>query len=162
MDAPRHAVARHIAGTRRAQEQLHGLRAARHRRIPLIMNRYFTLHRHVRLRAMLVAFCAVMILAATTPCAMAVDLPSGTEIKHDCPHCPPQPCHDASTDPDCDGLNPADKPRNDSGGDVVAAVAAHMSGATLPRPARAQAPAVGPPPVRDGPRRHLILATFNE
>lgn len=141
---------------------MHGLRTARHWRIPLTMNCHFTLHRHVRLRAMLVAFCAVMILAATTPCAMAADLPSGAEIGHDCPHCPPQPCHDASTDPDCDGLNPADKPRNDSGADVVAAVAALMPGAALPQPARVRATAVGPPPARDGPRRHLILATFNE
>lgn len=126
------------------------------------MNRHVTLHRHARLRATLAAFCALLILAATTPCAMAVDLPAGKDAVHDCPHCPPQPCHDVSSNPDCDGLNPVDKPRGDCGVESMTAATAPVPGTALLPPARMRAEPAGPPPARDGPRRHLLLATFNE
>lgn len=125
------------------------------------MNHLFTGRRHTRLKALLGAFCAIAILASTTPCAMALATTPDTASDHDCPHCPPQPCHGDNIDKDCDGLDPADKPRSDSGTDTIAA-AVHMPTAFAARPPPMRAAGVGPPPARDGPRRHLLLATFNE
>jgi len=114
-----------------------------------------------RLHWVLVAFCTTVILAATTPCAMALAETPDTIGVHDCPHCQPEPCHEASGPDGCDSLNPADKPRNDSGADNTA-ILQPFGIATRERPARLQTGATGPPPARDGPRRHLILVTFNE
>lgn len=125
------------------------------------MTRHATLNRHRQLQSVLVAFCAIVILVATTPCAMALaDIPDSANI-HDCPHCPPEPCHEDGSTDDCDTLNPADKPRSDSGADN-AAVMSNAGIALRERVPRLQTGPIGPPPARDGPRRHLILVTFNE
>ncbi len=125
------------------------------------MIRNHTINSRRRLHWVLVAFCTTVILAATMPCAMAlVELPDDKDV-HDCPHCPPEPCHEVSGPDNCDSLNPADKPRNDSGADHPATLQ-FFGIATRKSPTRLQTGAIGPAPARDGPRRHLILVTFNE
>lgn len=104
---------------------------------------------------------AVLALLAATPCAMAVGVAPPSEAAHDCPHCPPTTDHDLVEPMDCDSSNPADKPRQDGGAELIAPGSMAMSGMAQYLPLW-QTRAPGPPPARDGPRRHLILATFNE
>lgn len=125
------------------------------------MIRDYTIRPRRQLHWMLAVCCTLVILVTTTPCAMAlVDIPDAAS-NHDCPHCPPEPCHEGAGPDDCDSLNPADKPRNDSGADSPA-ILPPVGLAVHERPPRLQTGAIGPPPARDGPRRHLILVTFNE
>jgi hypothetical protein len=59
----------------------------------------------------------------TAPCAMAhVDHGDGAPAKHhDCPHCPPKPCHQKAFEPvDCDQLDPVDRLRLLDGGQFLA------------------------------------------
>jgi len=110
---------------------------------------------------MLAACCAVVILVVTAPCAMALVDIQDAASGHDCPHCPPEPCHDDGGANECDSFKPADKPRNDSGADSPAMLPP-VGFVVHERPPRLHTAAIGPPPARDGPRRHLILVTFNE
>lgn len=127
-----------------------------------VMIQDYAINTRRQLHWVLVALCTIVILAATTPCAMALaEIPDAADNVHDCPHCPPEPCHELGSPDNCDRLNPADKPRSDSDADKAALLTPFRI-ATRERPTRLPTHAIGPPPARDGPRRHLILVTFNE
>jgi hypothetical protein len=69
------------------------------------------LRRHAERAARISAglFVVVWLAMIATPCAIAMEfgeMPAG----HDCPHCPPVPCHEADPD-DCAAPDSLDLPR---------------------------------------------------
>ena len=105
-------------------------------------------------------FVLVWLSLAAAPCVMAMT--SGATPEHDCPHCPPTPCHEATPE-SCDepgspgALRAADTNPN------VLAPPATIAAAALPAPAATpRFTAAALPPSRAGPRAHLLHAQFNE
>jgi hypothetical protein len=112
----------------------------------------------------LVVFLATVLLAVSTPCGMAM-VESDAGAMHECPHCPPPPCHTDDTGDDCDTLDALDKPRDDRTlPDPDNSTALHLTlsagDITADHPAIRRAARAPPDPT--GPRRHLLLVTFNE
>ncbi|NKI36189.1 hypothetical protein HFP89_13545 [Wenzhouxiangella sp. XN79A] len=125
------------------------------------------LHRIRRLLPRLARFHAVLfvVLWATvvaTPCVMAMQSEPPPMATHDCPHCPPQPCHDQAGPPDCDEAEPADRARSVDPGQFVM-VLPSASADAVPRGSLQRD---GPPPLsalaRAGPRPHLVHVRFDE
>jgi hypothetical protein len=119
--------------------------------------------RHTRT---LVAFLATALLAVSTPCGMAMAMvESDAGAMHDCPHCPPPPCHADDTADECDALDALDKPRDDRtlpdpDDSAAPLLTLNAGGITADHPAIRRAARAPPDPM--GPRRHLLLVTFNE
>jgi len=121
------------------------------------------IRRHVRVlaRANAALFVLVWLSIVIAPCAMAMQ--AGVSApEHDCPHCPPEPCREVAPE-DCDAPESLDSPRL---GDKTSSL-------DLPHPGpvvHAIGPSVQPaivsphplPPVRAGPRAHLVHVQFNE
>lgn len=112
-------------------------------------------------RANLALFALVWLSIVVAPCATAMQAGAATP-KHDCPHCPPKPCHEVAPD-DCDMPESLDSPRladKTSGLDLL-----HLRPILHEIKASALPTVVTPrkrPPVRAGPRAHLVHAQFNE
>ncbi len=103
-------------------------------------------------------FVVFWIGLAAAPCALAMLVP---ETGHDCPHCPPVPCHEVQSD-DCDYSESLDAPRasEKSPLEILAVLPSDLE-TTPGRPIYAVAIAV-PPPARAGPRLHLVHTRFDE
>jgi hypothetical protein len=97
-------------------------------------------------------FVVVWLAMIATPCAMAMQL-GQMPAEHDCPHCPPKPCHDLAPE-DCNAPEPIESPRasdKTTQFDVAPAVPATVAASRDPATrARARPPEAtsraGPPP----------------
>ena len=112
-------------------------------------------------RVNLALFALVWLSIVVAPCAMA--LQAGAQMsEHDCPHCPPRPCHEV-TPQDCDETDSLDSLRVVDKTETTAILPPR---ALEPAPADAADASHGAiaqlPPVRAGPRPHLLNAQFNE
>ena len=117
---------------------------------------------HPLARIHLVLFALVWSLVVATPCAMAMQSAPAAETAHECPHCPPEPCHQVQPD-DCDDGDWLDAPRlSEQSGQWLAPPA--VAGWTIVEPRRTthERFPYDSPPVRAGPRAHLLNAQFNE
>jgi len=95
------------------------------------------------------------------PCAMAMQV-GGTDPEHRCPHCPPAPCHEVQPD-DCDSPERLDSPRLADKTQSLDLLNLRPMLHAVPQPAKvARASPRALPPVRAGPRAHLIHVQFNE
>jgi hypothetical protein len=63
-------------------------------------------------RAHAVLFLVLWAVVVATPCVMAMQAEPAPMAGHDCPHCPPEPCHDRAVPTDCDHADPADRTRS--------------------------------------------------
>ena len=107
-------------------------------------------------------FVVLWATVVATPCVMAMQDEPPPMAMHDCPHCPPQPCHDQAGPPDCDDAEPADRTRSVDPTQFVVVLPAEPAGLDTtgslqrdgPRPRSAQA--------RAGPRPHLLHVRFDE
>jgi len=116
-------------------------------------------------RISLALFALVWLSIVVTPCAMALqaDIPAPEQTPgHTCPHCPPQPCNE--TDPqDCDAPDSLDSLRAVDKAETIALPPLRALHSTLTATADTTPAAIGElPPVRAGPRPHLVNAQFNE
>lgn len=108
-------------------------------------------------------FMVLWLCLVMAPCAAAMNaLEAGGMGDPDCPHCPPQPCHEVEAE-DCSYPDSLDAPRlGESGKLELAALPAFVpevqAFAGLP-----EIPYfVAVPPIRGGPRLHLKNVQFNE
>lgn len=112
-------------------------------------------------RVNLALFVLVWLSVVAAPCAMAMQA-GASAPEHACPHCPPKPCDDVAPQ-DCDTPDSLDSLRVI---DKVQAIALLPPRAFEPvlfvSTARAQPAPSFLPPVRAGPRPHLVHAQFNE
>lgn len=105
-------------------------------------------------------FFVVWMATVIAPCAMAMQQGNGQD-NHDCPHCPPPPCHELEPE-QCDEPDPLELPRfaenvkSFGPPSIVPAWTTTASTVAYPPTARAR------PPVRAGPRVHLLHAQFDE
>lgn len=106
-----------------------------------------------------VAFLAAWLGLVVAPCAMAMDLPAPADA-HDCPHCPPQPCHEAAGT-DCDPPDSLDAPRAGDDRPALALLPAVPVVAAADAAVRTSIRSLSPP-ARAGPRLHLIHTRFDE
>lgn len=105
-------------------------------------------------------FVLVWLSLAAAPCVMAMTM--GTAPKHDCPHCPPTPCHESAPET-CDDPGSLDALRLSDANPTVLAPPAAIASPVFPLPAETtRDTGSGLPPSRAGPRAHLLKATFNE
>lgn len=109
--------------------------------------------------ALFVVLWATMV---ASPCVMAMQGKAEPVMAHDCPHCPPKPCHESTTSPDCDETDPADRLRTIDGSQLVLALPAGAPDETSPTPAARAAPPGTQVRNRDGPRPHLLHVRFDE
>jgi len=112
-------------------------------------------------RVNLALFALVWLSIVVAPCAMAMQVDVRAPA-HDCPHCPPQPCHEMEPQ-DCDAPDSLDSLRLVDKTETInllppQAVAPQLFDAADPT----HAAIVSLPPVRAGPRPHLVNAQFNE
>ena len=127
------------------------------------MSAMHRIRRHARFlaRANLALFVLVWLSIVIAPCAMAMQAAIPAP-EHDCPHCPPKPCHEVEPD-DCDAPDSLDSPRLADKTNSLDLLhlrpvlrAIEPSTQTTPVFLRTL------PPVRAGPRAHLVHAQFNE
>jgi len=113
-------------------------------------------------RVNLTLFTLVWLSIAAAPCVLAMQLGADQSHEHQCPHCPPQPCHEVQPD-DCDPPDSLDSVRTLDSSQSVAALlpATAFDGVFEPRPAAVDR-AAARPPARAGPRAHLLHVQFNE
>lgn len=105
-------------------------------------------------------FVLVWLSLAAAPCVMAMELQQAPD--HDCPHCPPAPCHEVAPD-DCDEPDSLDGLRaGDSTPSVLAPPPATIPADAAPRRIATQHASRRQPPARAGPRPHLVNVQFNE
>ena len=99
-----------------------------------------------------------------TPCAMAHVAMAAADppVPHDCPHCPPQPCHQKSQPVDCDEQLPIDRLRSfDSSPFLLVLPTAVFELVEPPSDSVSVAiPRRFSP--RDGPRTYLLNQRFKE
>jgi hypothetical protein len=109
-----------------------------------------------------VLFVLVWLGLVVAPCVSAMHRELPAVADHDCPHCPPQPCHEVQ-DTDCDYSDLLDAPR---AGESFQFQFAILPADILDMPAESGTTSVAPvhilPPARAGPRIHLLNAQFNE
>lgn len=112
-------------------------------------------------RINLALFALVWLSIVVAPCAMAMqaNIPAP---EHDCPHCPPQPCHETAPQ-DCDAPDSLDSLRLVDKTETIALLPPQTVAPVLFDAAdTTPAAIVSLPPVRAGPRPHLVNAQFNE
>ena len=109
-------------------------------------------------------FVVLWIGMVIAPCAMAhVESDSGPhDSHHDCPHCPPKPCHQKAEPVDCDDLEPADRLRSLDSSQFVALLSDDAPVALDDWPDRSLGSMRSNQQARDGPRPHLIFQRFKE
>lgn len=112
-------------------------------------------------RINLVLFVLVWLSIVAAPCAMAMQAGMAA-TEHDCPHCPSRPCHEM-TPKDCEAPDSLDSARLS---DKANALDLLVLRPALPAFKPSTQPAIfaprALPPVRAGPRPHLVHAQFNE
>jgi len=121
------------------------------------------IRRYVRFLARINAalFALVWLSIVIAPCAMAMQAGAAMP-EHDCPHCPPKPCHEVEPD-DCDAPDSLDSPRLADKTNSLDLL--HLRPVLRAIEPSTQTTYVSPrtlPPVRAGPRAHLVHAQFNE
>jgi len=104
-------------------------------------------------------FVLVWLSIAAAPCAIAMTL--GSDDHHDCPHCPPRPCHEVQPF-ECDAPDSIDNLRAGDAPQVLAPPSAEASASPVAHPPRSHSEFTYKPPARAGPRAHLLHAQFNE
>lgn len=114
-------------------------------------------------RVNLALFVLVWLSIVIAPCAMAMQAGmSPPEPEHDCPHCPPKPCHEVAPE-DCDAPDSLDSPRlTDKSSPLDLLPVRHAAPVILPSATRSAITLHALPPVRAGPRAHLVHVRFNE
>lgn len=124
------------------------------------------LHRTRRLsgtlsRVNLALFVLIWLSIVVAPCAMAMQ--AGAKApEHDCPHCPPNPCHEEVSE-DCDAPDTLDSLLVVEKAQTIALLPPRTFEPVLFDSADHVEPLhVQLPPVRAGPRPHLVHAQFNE
>lgn len=112
-------------------------------------------------RVNLALFGLIWLSIVVAPCAMAMQVePAAGEMV--CPHCPPPPCQDVAPD-DCDDLDSlkaarlAEQVKTLSFALPAAAPETRVAAARISSFRDAEQP-----PVRAGPRAHLLHQQFNE
>lgn len=110
----------------------------------------------------LALFALAWLSVVAAPCAAAMQSAAMAETAHECPHCPPRPCHEVQPD-DCAEPDSLDAPRaaEPSGQWLLPPVAMAWPVAEL-RGASHEHFDHRSPPARAGPRAHLFNAQFNE
>ena len=112
-------------------------------------------------RVNLALFVLVWLSMVVAPCAMAMQA-GATMPEHDCAHCPPQPCDEVAPQ-DCDAPDSLDSPRlSDKTNLPDLLVLRPVEHAIEPSTQPAIVSPRALPPVRAGPRAHLVHAQFNE
>ncbi len=117
-------------------------------------------HSSTLARVNLALFGLLWLAVVGAPCVMAMQVEQAGG--HDCPHCPPAPCHEVAP-ADCDqpdlldGLRAGDQLKTLELA-LPAASQITLHGAAEP----ARAPWFHTPPGRAGPRLHLLHTRFNE
>ncbi|MGB0514979.1 MAG: hypothetical protein ACPGJE_09085 [Wenzhouxiangellaceae bacterium] len=112
-------------------------------------------------RVNLALFALVWLSIVVAPCAMATEINVPAPV-HDCPHCPPQPCHELEPQ-DCDPSDALDSlPLMDKAETNALSPAQAMTTVRFDSADAMNAAIVSLPPVRAGPRPHLVNAQFNE
>lgn len=109
--------------------------------------------------ALFVLLWATMV---ATPCVMAMQGELEPIAAHDCPHCPPQPCHSSTAPPDCDEPEPADRLRSLDASQHVLVLPIDTIDALASAPLVRVAPPYERARSRDGPRAHLLHVRFDE
>ena len=112
-------------------------------------------------RVNLALFALVWLSIVIAPCAMVMEA-QASPSQHDCPHCPPQPCHEAASD-QCDEPDSIDSPRlSDPGQWVLAPATRAMSSIAIDTTRASFSILAHSPPARAGPRIHLVHVRFHE
>jgi len=132
----------------------------RFRGLSFVLNRFRKQARTLA-RINLALFALVWLSAVAAPCAMAMQVEIAKSHTHECPRCPPQPCHEAE---------PADCQTADTEGWLSADKTPFGALLAFPTPARdlrSGGLALRPDTAvralsRAGPRAHLLHAQFNE
>lgn len=106
-------------------------------------------------------FVLVWLSIVVAPCAMAMQ--AGVSApEHECPHCPPRPCHEVAPE-DCDAPDSLDSPRlADKTNALELLQLRPVADVVEPSAQPVIASPRALPPVRAGPRAHLVHAQFNE
>lgn len=107
-------------------------------------------------------FVVLWATLVATPCVMAVQAEPPAMAGHDCPHCPPQPCHDQVGPPDCDDAEPADRTRSVDPGQFTLALPTQPADADAPFVLQRDGPPLPKQQARAGPRPHLVHVRFDE
>lgn len=103
-------------------------------------------------------FVLVWLSLAAAPCVMAMTM--GAAPEHDCPHCPPTPCHETAQE-SCDDPGSLDALRLSDANTTVLAPPAAIATAEFAIPTETtRFTESGLPPSRAGPRAHLLNAQF--
>jgi len=112
-------------------------------------------------RVNLALFVLVWLSVVVAPCAMAMQ--AGVMApEHDCPHCPPRPCHETAPQ-ECDAPDSLDSLRIGEKAQEIALLPPRTFEPVLfVATSRVDTTPVYMPPVRAGPRPHLVHAQFNE
>lgn len=108
-------------------------------------------------------FVVLWLSLVLAPCAAAMSaMDSGGMSGPDCPHCPPEPCHEVQ-DEECSFPDSLDVPRPGESGqfELVALPPAVPEVKTL-APLSEIPYFVATPPIRYGPRLHLKNVQFDE
>ncbi|MCA1779766.1 MAG: hypothetical protein LC637_10375 [Xanthomonadaceae bacterium] len=106
-------------------------------------------------------FVLLWLVLVATPCVMAMQMDSANP-EHRCPHCPPAPCHEVQPD-DCDVPERLDLPRLADKTPSLDLLNLRSVLHAIPQPAHVSIRSPRAlPPVRDGPRAHLVHVQFNE
>lgn len=112
-------------------------------------------------RVNLALFVLIWLSVVVAPCAMAMQA-GASAPEHDCPHCPPKPCHEVAPQ-DCDAPDSLDSLRIIDKAQAIALLPPRAFEPVLfVSSARVQPAPIHLPPVRAGPRPHLVHAQFNE
>ena len=107
-------------------------------------------------------FVVLWATLVATPCVMAMQAEPPAMAGHDCPHCPPKPCHDQAGPPDCDDAEPADRTRSIDPGQFALALPADPADAGAPFVLQRDGPPRSTAQARAGPRAHLLHVRFDE
>ena len=104
-------------------------------------------------------FVLVWLSIAAAPCAIAMTLNS--DDHHDCPHCPPRPCHELEPI-DCEAPDSIDNLRAADSSPVLAPPPGEAASSPSVPVREGRGEFAYLPPARAGPRPHLLNAQFNE
>lgn len=104
-------------------------------------------------------FVLMWLSIAAAPCAIAMSL--GSVDDHDCPHCPPRPCHEVQVE-ECEAPDSIDGLRALDASSMVAPPPHSPIAVTFERQRQLARGIAFHPPARAGPRAHLLHVQFNE
>lgn len=118
------------------------------------------LQRLARFNLALFVVCWAVVMVS--PCVMAMQLDDSPMSSHDCPHCPPQPCHGPVVKADCNEPEPQDRPRSVDSSEFLLEFPVLIETIVF-EPDRQISHLHYPSALaRDGPRTHLLYVRFDE